>query len=486
MTNNPGRKPGIKRIGECPICNISFECNPSNKKIYCSKKCANTDPVVKDKIRAGLKESWNGIHPMLRDDVKKKHKDTMIKNYGVEYTMKNPELVKRSLETKLKKFGPSMNNLEKRKETNLKKYGYTHSNFASLQKRYDVKYEKIINSWKHIIPLFTKEEYHGCAHTERYDFQCVECNYSFNVSIDNGYIPHCRICANKNNQVSKSSGEYQIIDYIKSIAPNLTIEHSNRNILNGKELDIYIPELKLAIEYNGIYWHSESNGKNKRFHINKTNSCAHFGIQLLHIFDYQWDLNQDIIKSLIASKIHQTKPIYARKCKIKKITSKIKNEFLNNTHIQGQCNSSINLGLYYNDELVSVITFGKSRYDKKYEYELLRYSSKLHTTVVGGFSKLLKYFIKEYAPKNIMTYCDRNTSTGNVYLKNGFSLVNIVDPGYFYFKDYNVYSREQFQKHTLSSKLKYYDSNLTEYQNMKVNKYDRVWNCGNFKFELIT
>lgn len=490
MTNKtkkkPGKPPGAKRIGICPTCNNTFECYPSNKKVYCSKKCSNANPIVKDKIRAGLRESWNGIHPMLREDVKNKHKETMLKNYGVEYTMRSPKLRSQARETINSKSNEEKEQIQKkRKNTNLIKYGHTHANYFTLKKRQDVKYETIISSWKHIKPLFERDEYHGCASTERYKFQCVECSHSFEVSIDNGYIPHCRICASKNNQSSKSIGEYQIIEYIKSLNLNLNIEHSNRNILNGKEIDIYIPELKLGIEFNGIYWHSESNGKHKRFHINKTNSCAHYGIQLLHIYDYQWNLKQDIIKSLIASKLGYTSKIYARKCIIKKISSKIKNSFLNETHIQGQCNSSINLGLFYNEELVSIMTFGKSRYDKKYEYELLRYSSKLHTTVIGGFSKLLNYFIKEYTPKNIMTYCDRNTSIGNVYLKNKFSLVNVVEPGYFYFKDSNVYSREQFQKHKLASQLKYYDANLTEYQNLKMNGYDRVWNCGNLKFEMI-
>ena len=215
-------------------------------------------------------------------------------------------------------------------------------------------------------------------------------------------------------------------------------------------------------------------------------SCVIRGIQLLHIFDYQWYTKQNIVKSLIASKLGCTEKIYARKCTLKVVNSSNKRDFLNETHIQGTCNSSVNLGLYYNNELVAIATFGKSRYDKKYEWELLRYSTKLHTTVVGGFSKLLKYFINQYQPKNILTYCDRSTSIGNLYLKTGFKLIGSTNANYFYFKGISVFSREQFQKHTLREKLTVFDSNLTEYENMQLNGFDRFWDCGNFKFLLET
>jgi hypothetical protein len=142
----------------------------------------------------------------------------------------------------------------------------------------------------------------------------------------------------------------------------------------------------------------------------------------------------------------------------------------------------VNLGLYYNNELVAIGTFGKSRYDKKYDWELLRYASKLNTTVIGGFSKILNNFINLYSPKNILTYCDRSTSTGQVYFKSGFQLVNSTNPNYFYFKNSSVFSREQYQKHKLSTKLNIFDNSLTEYENMIVNGFDRFWDCGNYKF----
>jgi hypothetical protein len=187
---------------------------------------------------------------------------------------------------------------------------------------------------------------------------------------------------------------------------------------------------------------------------------------------------------MLLSKLNKSNKIFARKCKIKQIKSNIKKDFLNSTHLQGNCNSSINLGLYHQSELVAVATFGKSRYDKKYEYELLRYSTKLNTTIVGGFSKLLKYFINEYSPKNILTYCDRNVSIGNLYIQTNFQLIDVLKPSYFYFNGVNVFSRELFQKHKLKNKLPIFNESLTEYENMQINGYDRVWDAGNYKFVL--
>ena len=250
------------------------------------------------------------------------------------------------------------------------------------------------------------------------------------------------------------------------------------------EIDILLPEHNIGIEFNGIYWHSFSR-RGDKYHLRKTKECAINAIQLLHIFDYQWYLKQDIVKSLISSKLGFTNRIFARKCKIEIIDNKTKNEFLDQTHLQGRCNSSVDLGLFYNNELVSVMTFSKSRFDTSYEYELVRFSSKLNNTIVGGFSKLLTYFIRTYKPNNIMSYVDRTISTGNAYIKNGFKLVDVTKPNYFYFKDMNVYSRQQFQKNKLKNKLPIFDNTLTEYQNMQINKYDKCYDCGNYKFVMV-
>lgn len=482
------RKKLKREIRKCKMCENTFECLPTHSKIYCSKKCANADPVIKDKMKESQKKVWNekyaGVHPMKSEKTQTLHKQSMIKKYGVEHALQASINIEKVKLTKLSKYGDkNYNNIRLNKKTKLQRYG--NENYNGFEKRAITKYKTIVDTWKHIIPLFNEDEFTGVSNGQFYKFRCIECSYEFERNLDNGYIPRCKVCAMKNNVNVQSKGEKEIIEYIKSISDTTIIER-DRTILNGKELDIYLPDLKLAIEFNGIYWHSDSNLQNKMYHVKKTAQCSARGIQLLHIYDYQWYQKQNIIKSLIASKLSRTTKIFARKCSIKKVKTSDKGKFLNATHIQGTCNSSVNLGLYCQNELVAIATFGKSRYDKKFEWELLRYSSKLNTTVIGGFSKLLKQFIKEYSPKNIMTYCDRNTSIGNLYFQTGFQLIGVTPPNYFYFKNANVYSREQFQKHTLKEKLLAFNNSLTEYQNMQINGYDRIWDCGNYKFLLDT
>lgn len=478
----PKKKIRINRI--CKICNTEFEIFPTNKKIYCSKKCANADIEVKQKIRQSLQNVWdnkyNGKHPMSLPEVQEKHNTAMLQKHGVRHALQKKELIEKSKQTKLIRYNnESYNNIDKSRQTKLEKYG--NSNYNGHSKRAITKFETIINTWKHLTPLFTNTEFTGVSHNQIYKFSCNECGYTFSANLDNGYIPKCRNCSN-NTHSFKSKAEYEIIEFIQSLNENLQIEHGNRKILNGKEIDIYIPKLNIGIELNRIYWHSESKISDKFHHLKKTKVASLSGISLLHIFDYQWYQKQEIVKSVIRNKLGYSEKIYARKCDIRIVKSKDKNIFLENTHIQGKANSSINIGLYYNNELVCISTFGKSRYDKKYDFELIRFSTKLNTAVIGGFSKILKHFIKTYKPKNILTYCDRMLSHGNVYYTNGFSLINVTKPNYFYFKNSSVFSRECFQKHKLKDVLKVYDESLTEYNNMLNNGFDRCWDCGNYKF----
>ena len=482
------RKKSEREERKCKMCDNTFECLPKHTKIYCSKKCANADPIIKEKMIASQRKVWdekyNGLHPMLSEKTQSRHKETMMNRYGVEHALQSSINSAKVKSTKLSRYGDeNYNNIELNKQTKLSRYG--KETYNGFEKRSITKFNTIVDTWKHLIPLFTEAEFTGVSNQQTYKFQCTECGFQFERNLDNGYIPKCKACTMRNNVNVQSKGEKELIEYLKSISDTRIIER-DRTILNGKELDIYLPELNLAIEFNGMYWHSESNLQNKQYHVKKSTQCAVRGIQLIHIYDYQWYQKQNIIKSLLASKIGHSTKVYARKCSVKKVKASDKGEFLNATHIQGSCNSSVNIGLYYDDELIAIATFGKSRYDKKFEWELLRYSSKLNTTVVGGFSKLLKYFIKEYSPKNIMTYCDRSTSIGNLYIKTGFQLIGVTAPNYFYFKNSNVYSREQFQKHTLKDKLLVFNPSLTEYENMQVNGYDRVWDCGNYKFLLNT
>ena len=215
--------------------------------------------------------------------------------------------------------------------------------------------------------------------------------------------------------------------------------------------------------------------------------CAHKGIQLIHIYDCQWELTPDIVKSIISSKLNIIEnKIESHDCNIKEVNPIEKNIFLKQNHIMGKCYSKINIGLYNNNNLIFLLTFGKSRYDIKYDYELLRIAVKNYYYVNFGFETCLKYFIDKYNPKSIITYVNRNLYVGNLYFKNKFNLLTAIKPNYHYIRNdaFNLFSRELFQKHLLKDKLDKYDDTLSEWENMKLNDYDRIWDCGSYKFVL--
>jgi very-short-patch-repair endonuclease len=269
---------------------------------------------------------------------------------------------------------------------------------------------------------------------------------------------------------------------------NIKTLKNNRKIINPYELDIYIPELKLAFEFNGLYWHNELNKENN-YHLNKTEMCENKGIQLIHIWEDDWLYKKNIVKSIIFNKLGKSNKIYARKCKIKEvIDNKLIREFLEKNHIQGFIGSKIKIGLYYNDELVSLMTFGNRRIamgkktTNQDEYELLRFCNKLNTNVIGGASKLFKYFINNYKPQEITTYADRSFSQGKLYETLGFNFIGKTEPNYYYIIDGIRHYRFNFRKDKLIKEG--FDPNKTEHEIMLNRKIYRIYDSGNLKYKL--
>lgn len=289
------------------------------------------------------------------------------------------------------------------------------------------------------------------------------------------------------NPNSVSGPEIEIYNFVKSLVPDT--EQSNRTVLTHQtELDIYCPSKKFAIELNGIYWHSSrsttTDYKRSKQHLSKTETCVAQGIQLLHIFDSEWKYKKNICKSMICQKLGMSDRVYARKCTIANVSPEEARAFQEATHLQGFTGASVYLGLYYNTELVALASFGKPRYSKT-DFELIRFSSKLNTTVIGGFSKIISYFCQQNKNCSIISYANRRWSEGNVYLKNGFKLSHVSEPCYFYTSDHEtLLHRSSFMKSKLKSKLENFNPNLTEVENMYANKYSRIWDCGNYVFVL--
>lgn len=291
-------------------------------------------------------------------------------------------------------------------------------------------------------------------------------------------------------QKSSSKQEDEIYEFIKSLYSGY-IEKRNRSILNGTELDLYIPEKKVAIEYNGSYWHSDLY-KDKYYHRDKTTECAKHGIRLIHIFEYEWNDSIQKLKLLnILSEVivGYNNVVYGRNTDIKHISTKESNEFLDKYHLQGKCEASIRYGCYTPDnELLGVLTIGKSRFDSEYQYEIVRTCWKDGTTVVGGFQKLFNRFIREYNPLSVITYSDISKFTGNSYTKAGFKVGTPIfsEPGYVWIlantQSKVVLTRYQTQKHRLV-KMGLGNENQTETEIMEYNNYFKVYNCGNIRLE---
>lgn len=338
---------------------------------------------------------------------------------------------------------------------------------------------------------FIKES--NAIHKNKYDYS--EVNYITNmdkvkiICPKHGKFyqrPYCHIikkqgCPECPVEISKPQQE--IIDFISEIYDG-EILINNKSAINPLEIDIYLPEFKLGIEYNGLFWHSFDNietPKDKRKHLNKCIICEKNQINLFQIWEHQWCQKQSLIKSMIKNKLGMNEKIYARKCVLSEINFKEYCKFLNNNHLQGGATNEIRYALNYEDKIVAAMGFTKHH---EYQWELGRFATLQGINVVGGASKLLKFFIKNHDPRSIMSYANRDHSNGKMYNKLGFKLIGETAPNFFWVKNQVVYSRQQFQKHKLLKKLENYNANLTSIQNMFNHGYRRIWNTGNLKYLL--
>ena len=281
--------------------------------------------------------------------------------------------------------------------------------------------------------------------------------------------------------------EDDIYNYICSIY-NGKITRHDRKILHGKELDIYIPEKSIAIEFNGTYWHCDEL-VDKKYHQNKTIECIKNNIQLIHIFEYEWVDNnkQKLIKSLIKDRLCSNIIYYARQLDIKYTSKDDEVTFLNNYHLQGYVASETALGLYHNNELFGIMTFGKPRFNERFDCELLRMCFKTGVNIVGGSEKLLKHYINKHKPKGIVSYCDLSKFSGNSYIRLGFKTDKsmLTQPNYVWVSTERneKLSRYQTQKSKLiKNGLGTYGN--TESEIMSNLNYLRVYDSGNMRFEM--
>ena len=420
--------------------------------------------IINKKIRDTIYSLYGTDNIRTLEYVNEKIRNTNLEKYGVEYPSMSFEIKNKIKNTILEKYGT-----ENIMHSEIFKKHQNDKSLILFEKKYDIK----INSYcENILNII-----------------CCKCENNYNISYNlmkNRHflkVEKCLLCNPINSQTSDR--ENKLLEFIKENY-NGEILENDRKILNGKELDIYLPDLNLAFEFNGLYWHSELYKDNK-YHINKTEKCLENGIQLIHIWEDDWDYKNEIVKSMIINKLQKTpNKIYARKCEIKEINdNKTIRDFLEKNHIQGFVGSSIKIGLFYENELVSLMTFGKKRKfmnskSKDGEFELLRFCNKINTNIIGGASKLYIYFIKNYSFTEIITYADRSHSNGNLYKQLGFNFMSKTPPNYYYIINGVKNHRFGFRKDVLIKEG--FDKNKSEHEIMIERGINRIYDSGSLKF----
>ena len=292
-----------------------------------------------------------------------------------------------------------------------------------------------------------------------------------------------------------SKGETEIKEFIESLG-FIVGKSKNRKLLDGKEIDIVVEGTNICIEYNGLYYHTEKMGKTSSYHLNKTIDCNQIGYRLFHVFEDEWKMNENLVKSKLKHllKVNDWIKIGGRNVTIKKINTEDKSFFLKNNHIQGTDKSNISYGAYYKDVMVGVMTFNDKRNmtkNSKGEFELSRYATKQNYMVMGLASKMLKQFINDCSPNSIISFADRRwTMDGNknMYTNLGFELVSILKPTYTYYNSkvnkYKRFHKFSFGKNNLKSKYLDIDLNKSESQITSELGYSKIWDCGLFKYKI--
>lgn len=466
-------------------------------------------------------ETWNSKSEAELKEIEEKRKYTNLKVYGVEFISQNENVKNKIKETNLERYGKehatqSEQVKEKTKNTNLKKWGVEYPILTKEVK--DKARKTLLNNYGVEHPLYSNEVLNKVKITkenkinfaksqnlltvdelsmkfnrhdktilnavERLNISVVRFNRDEHYYINESDLPILSDFFSKTDACGKSYSEKELVDFVKSICSDEVMENTKR-IISPKELDIYIPKMKLAIEYNGLHWHDE-NHVDKNYHLVKTNMCNEKGIDLIHVFEDDWLEHKEIVKSMIASRLGVYKEkIFARKCQIKEIEKDQAKIFFDENHLQGFAYGDLYLGLTFNDELVQCVCINKKGWHDG-NVELTRMVTKLNTQVVGGFSKLMKHISNFIEYKSITSYVYKAWFNGKGYIESGFKIVKENSPSYSYVVNGRRVHKSHFRKNKIKKmfergELKFYDSNKTEHEIMKENKIYRIYDCGTTK-----
>lgn len=486
-----------KKIRRCKVCGKRLNYRNSNVLVhgkpmkYCSKECRISDNEDAKLIRANTMKEKYGVENISQlQSTKDKKIQKSLEKYGVENVAQSKEVKDKMKQTNLEKYGveyPAQSEEVSAKVSKSKRNRTEEQLLSELSKSREThrnRFFPYVEKWlkEYDLEFVNPDEYIGLNHhyflkekPDGYKLRCLKCGEEFYQIIrkDKDLSYWCPNC----NKGLRSQGEKELREWVSSLG--YEVIGNCRSLIAPKEIDLFIPDKKICIEYNGLYWHSDTCLGDKNYHKNKTDEVEKLGYQLIQVFEDEWIYKKDLMKSVISAKMGIfEKRFYARQCELREVSCHESSEFLTNNHLQGDVRCKVNLGLFYNDELVSLMNFSKPRFTKNYDWELVRFCNKMGVTVVGGANKLLSHFEKNYEG-SIISYADRRYSNGNMYETLGFDFQGYTKPNYFYVKGLERYNRMKFQKHKLPQLLENFDPNKSEGENMIEHGYNKIYDCGN-------
>lgn len=464
----------------CPVCGTDVLCNdPKRQNSACSRKCGqvvgnesrvrtnlakygveNVSQIneVRDKISAKLKE----VNP--KQPKKYKCCEVCGKQFELKWPYDQHTCSSKCRGEYRRRTGISTSIYEKASNTNLSRYGVrnqgerpeVHKQMEdTMEERYGVRYARYVPEIEDRVKQTCMERYGVPYYIQTED-------------------------ANRNNvyRISKLNRDFS--EYLT----NNRVVNSLEKYLDGKFYDVVVESQNCVMELDPTYTHNNignhwnSAGLPEDYHKNKSETAKEAGYRCIHVFDWDdWDKIADLLK--------EKTTIYARSCDIQSISKQEANKFTSLYHVSGKCNGqNLNYGLYYGDELVEVMTFGKPRYNKRYDYELLRLCSKSDVRVIGGASKLFKQFIREHPECSVISYCDLSKFTGDVYEKIGMTFLETTPPNKVWSKENKKVTQNLLNQRGYDQLFKTnYGKGTSNEQLMLQNGWLPVYDCGQAVYE---
>lgn len=471
----------LKRLGIVKSKELHKECRARrNKEKYGVENPFQLDSV-KEKSKQTLLEKYGVEHPLQNNTIQKKARQTTLERFGVEYSTQSKEVRDKAIKTNLEKYGtkhPGQSDIvkDKRRQTNLERYGHSCAlqneevrakSIATQKSKYGYEHNKQAHYPEGTVEiLFNKDKL-----AKFIDNQEDKTAHNIATLLGCGIstlLKHCREYEIW-GKLTHYTSSYEI--EIREIFAELGIElKPTRDIVPPYEIDLYNDDYKIGIEFNGNFWHSIEVRDEPKYHQNKSLLAEEKGVFIYHIFEYEWEipeLKEKIIAQLKNLFGLNQQKIFARNTELREVSRREGQDFLKANHLQGRDSSSVKLGLYYNNELVSLMTFCKPRFNKNYEWELSRFCNKRGTNVVGGASKLFKAFLENHNG-DIISYSNIAKGRGTLYEKLGFELSHISPPNYVWYDKVNHIAKPRYQCQMKNEK-----------QIMISSGHWQIYDCGN-------